>query len=252
MSSNRSIIPFCAGLALLIGWAVAPLDRSIAEKLGQNSEVETLRNLDSQFGQGLSVAILGGYRSVAANLVWLSMNRNWEQRDLAGTLGKLAFATSIDPRPELFWLNGSRIIANDMPTWIVGMGNSDSLTHSTEGMAIASQFAHRALGFLEGSRVYHEQNPKIYIEEAMILWRKANDLESAVNRFERAISIKNAPYYAYRIFAELLVKLDRKEEALKLLETHYETLPDDSIEAMKPVVADRIRNLRRELEITNS
>ncbi len=235
------------GLALLIGWAVTPLDRSIAAKLGQSSEVETLRNLDSQFGQGLSVAILGGYRSVTANLVWLSMNRNWEQRDLAGTLGKIVFATSIDPRPEIFWLNGSRIIANDMPTWIVGQENSDSLVKSTEGRAIADQFAVRALTFLEGSRVFHERNPKIYIEEAMILWRKSNDLEEAVNRFEMAINAEDPPYYAFRVFGELLVKLDRKEEALALLEAHYETLPDNSIEAMKPVVADRIRSLREEL-----
>ena len=247
MSSNRSIIPICAGLALLIGWAVAPLDRSIAERLGQNTEVETLRNLDSQFGQGLSVAILGGYRSVAANLVWLSMNQNWEQRDLAGTFGKLVFVTSIDPRPELFWLNGSRIIANDMPTWVIGIDNTDLHIESAEVRAISSQYANRALGFLEGSRVYHEQNPLIYIEEAMILWRKANDLEGAVGRFEQAIRAESPPFYAYRMYGELLVKLDRKEKALKLLETHYETLPEESIEAMKPVVADRIRNLRREL-----
>ncbi len=247
MNSNRSIIPICAGLALLIGWAVAPLDRSIAERLGQNTEVETLRNLDSQFGQGLSVAILGGYRSVAANLVWLSMNQNWEQRDLAGTFGKLVFVTSIDPRPELFWLNGSRIIANDMPTWVIGIDNTDLHIESAEVRAISSQYANRALGFLEGSRVYHEQNPLIYIEEAMILWRKANDLEGAVGRFEQAIRAESPPFYAYRMYGELLVKLDRKEKALKLLETHYETLPEESIEAMKPVVADRIRNLRREL-----
>ena len=247
MSSNRSIIPICAGLALLIGWAVAPLDRSIAERLGQNTEVETLRNLDSQFGQGLSVAILGGYRSVAANLVWLSMNQNWEQRDLAETLGKLVFVTSIDPRPELFWLNGSRIIANDMPTWVIGIDNTDLHIESAEVRAISSQYANRALGFLEGSRVYHEQNPLIYIEEAMILWRKANDLEGAVGRFEQAIRAESPPFYVYRVYGELLVKLDRKEKALKLLETHYETLSEDSIEAMKPVVADRIRNLRREL-----
>lgn len=247
MSSNRSIIPLSLGLALLIGWAVTPLDRSIAEKLDQSSEVETLRNLDSQFGQGLSVAILGGYRSVAANLVWLSMNQNWEERDLAGTLGKIAFATSIDPRPEIFWLNGSRIIANDMPTWTVGLENSDSLVETSEGKAIASQFADRALGFLEGSRVYHEGNPKIYIEEAMILWRKSNDLEGAIGRFEKAINTASPPYYAFRVYGELLVKLGRKKEALNLLESHYKDLPDDSIEAMKPVVAERIQNLRREL-----
>lgn len=43
------------------------------------------------------------------------------------------------------------------------------------------------------------------------------------------------------------MELDPKEKALKLLERHYETLPKESIEGMKPVVADRIRNLSREL-----
>jgi len=247
VSSSRSLIPLFLGLALLVGWIVSPLERSIAKRLGQQSEVESLRNLDSQFGQGLSVAILGGYRSVAANLVWLSMNQDWERRDMAGTLGKIALATAIDPRPEIFWLNGARIIANDMPTWVVGIEQSDLLAETDDGKAIASQFADRALAFLEGSRVYHSNNPKMYLEEAMILWRKADDLEGAAERFKQAIEAENPPYYAFRIYGELLVKLGRKREALEMLEAHYQTLPDNSIEAMKPVVADRIRRLKREL-----
>ncbi len=247
MNSNHSIIPLCVALALLLGGALSPLDRSIAERLGQRSEMESLRNIDAHFGQGLSVAILGGYRSVAANLVWLSMNRNWERRDIAGTLGKIALATSIDPRPELFWLNGARIIANDMPTWVVGLEQSDLLVETAEGRVVAGQFADRALALLEGSRPHHGENPNIYVEEAMILWRKAEDFERAADRFERALDTDDPPYHVFRVYAELLVKLGRKREALRLLESHFETLPDGSIEAMKGVVADRIRNLKEEL-----
>lgn len=215
--------------------------------LDQRSEIESLRNLESQFGQGLSVAILGGYRSVAANLIWLTKNRDWEQHDMAGTLGKLALATSIDPRPELFWINGARIIANDMPTWVVGLEHADLLDHTAEGKALVKQYAIRALKYLEGSRVYHQANPKIYIEEAMIQWRKLDDLEKAADRFQKAIESEDPPYYAFRIYGELLVRLGRKEDALSLLESHYATLPNDSIEAMKPVVSERIRILRKEL-----
>ncbi len=248
MSSNRSIIPLSLAIALAIGWIVSPLDRSISEILGQRSEVESLRHLDSQLGQGLSVAILGGYRSVAANLVWLSKNENWERRDVAGTMAKIALVTSIDPRPEMFWLNGSRIIANDMPVWEIGDENADQLVHSEAGRKIAHRYARRALSLLENSRAYHGDNPSILLEEAMIHWRKLNDLEQAANRFLAATQAADPPYHAFRIYAELLTKMGRKEEALEFLEGHYQTLPDHSIEAMKVVVGDRIRELRKELE----
>lgn len=248
MNSNRSTIPIAIGLALLLGWLVSPLDRSIANQLGQRSDVESLRSLESQFGQGISVAILGGYRSVAANLVWLSKNGDWEQRDIAGTLGKIALSTSIDPRPELFWLDGARVIANDMPTWVIGANHTDQLTETEEGRAIARQFAHRALSFLGESRSAHGANPAIYLEEAMILWKKAKDPGAAADRFEKALKTGNAPYFAYRVYAQLLVEMGRKRDALDLLRAHYRELPDNSVEAMKPVVAERIRTLANELE----
>lgn len=248
VSSNRRIIPFAFLGALILGAILAPLDRSIRLELGQGSEVESLRHLDSQFGQGLSVAILGGYRSVAANLVWLAKNENWEQRDFGGTLAKIALATSIDPRPEMFWLNGSRIIANDMPAWEVGDHNTDILFQSPEGRAIVRDFGKRALAFLEGSRPYHARNSDILLEEGMIYWRKLEDLEAASQRILEATLGENPPYHAFRLYGEILTRMGRKEEALQFLERHYLSLPDNSYDAMKVVVADRIRALREELE----
>ncbi len=247
MNSNYSIIPFCIAIALAIGWVVSPLDRSISEALGQRAEVESLRQLDSQFGQGLSVAVLGGYRSVTANMVWLSKNRNWEKRDLVGTFAKIGLVTSIDPRPEIFWLNGARIIANDMPAWVVGDRNTNQLASTEEGRKVAHQYAKRALLLLEKSRVHHSDNPDIYLEEAMIYWLKLDDLERAAERVLRATQAMNPPYHAFRIYGEMLTRLGRKQEALGFLERHYKTLPDNSPEAMKIVVGDRIRALRQEL-----
>ena len=90
MNSSYSILPYALLLALLLGWALSPLDRSITDQLGQRSGVQSLKDVESQFGQGLTVAVLGGYRSIAANLIWLSKNQDWEERDVAGTLGKIA------------------------------------------------------------------------------------------------------------------------------------------------------------------
>jgi tetratricopeptide (TPR) repeat protein len=251
VNSSYSILPFAILLALLLGWTVSPLDRSVGLQLGRRSDVQSLKDIESRFGQGLTMAILGGYRSIAANLIWLSKNQDWEQRDVAGTLGKIALATSIDPRPEMFWLNGARILANDMPTWIVGLANAEQLETTDAGQAIARQYAERALAFLEESRVYQRGNPKIHIEAGMIYWKKLGDVESAAHRFKSAIDTGEAPYFAYRIYGDLLVELGRKREALEMLENHYETLPDGLLEAMKPVVGDRIRLLRMDLQTSN-
>ena len=167
-----------------------------------------------------------------------------QERDVAGTLGKIALATSIDPRPEMFWLNGARILANDMPTWVAGLDNAEQLEITDEGRTIARQYAERALAFLEESREYLSDNPRMHIERGMIYWKKLDDVESAAANFETAIGSR-APYFAYRLYGDLLIKLGRKHEALELLQSHYETLPDDLLEAMKPVVGDRIRLLKR-------
>ena len=245
MNSSYSILPYALLLTLLLGWALSPLDRSITDQLGQRSGVQSLKDVESRFGQGLTVAVLGGYRSIAANLIWLSKNQDWEERDVAGTLGKIALATSIDPRPEMFWLNGARILANDMPTWVAGLDNAEQLEITDEGRTIARQYAERALAFLEESREYQSDNPRMHIERGMIYWKKLDDVESAAANFETAIGTGRAPYFAYRLYGDLLIKLGRKHEALELLQSHYETLPDDLLEAMKPVVGDRIRLLKR-------
>ena len=247
MNSSRRLIPIAVVGALILGAVVSPLDRSISETLGQGAEVASLRGLDSQFGQGLSVAILGGYRSVAANLVWLAKNDDWERRDFSGTLAKIALATNIDPRPELFWLNGSRIIANDMPAWEVGSANADQLYETEEGKELVRAYGKRALAFLERSRPHHALNPEILLEEGMIHWRKLDDLEAAAERILAATRGENAPYYIFRLYGEILERMGEKEKALRFLEAHYLTLPDDSYEAMKVVVGNRIRALRAEL-----
>ena len=81
--------------------------------------------------------------------------------------------------------------------------------------------------------------------------KKLEEVESAAASFKAAIDTGGAPYFAYRLYGDLLIEMGHKHEALQLLQSHYETLPDDLLEAMKPVVGDRIRLLKRELNIPN-
>ena len=135
-----------------------------------------------------------------------------------------------------------------MPAWVVGDRNTNHLASSEAGREIARQYARQAIAFLEKSRTHHSDNPEIYLEEAMIYWLKLDDLEQAAERVLRATQATNPPYHAFRIYGEMLTRMGRNREALDFLERHYETLPDDSVEAMKNVVGERIRSLRRGLK----
>lgn len=203
-------------------------------------------SLSGSVGQGLSLAVLGGYRSAAANLVWLDMNASWERRDFDGTLTRIELASTIDPRPEIFWLNGARIIANDMPSWGTSDGGGENMNPSFDGTSeeIVRRFGTRALGYLEKGRLHQPESSALVIEQAVICWRKLDDLERSAALFLEATTLPGAPYYASRIYAEILIKLGREQEALDFLVKHYQTLPEDDLMAMKPIVAERIATLR--------
>ena len=58
----------------------------------------------------------------------------------------------------------------------------------------------------------------------------------------------DAPYYAARIYAELLRREGRHEEAYTFLKQLYGALPDDPY-AQKPIILDRIREIENTLRV---
>ena len=232
------------GILVLVGWMTRPIssrasvnDLAIAEVSAMDASIDHL-------GQGVSFAILGGYRSLVANMVWLSLNSDWENRDFVATMAKIRLTTSIDPRPKSFWLNGARIIASDMPVWAIGDWNAVQLFETEEGAAIRRRFARMALDFLKDARLAHPDNPDMVIEQAIIHWRKLEDLETAAELFGEVVGMDAAPFFAGRIYAELLERLGRLEEALFYLESIVDQLPAEDPRSMKPVVESRIRKLK--------
>ncbi len=227
---------------------MSPLDNSLRKDLLVEDAASSIEKIGSGLGQGISLAVLGGYRSLVANLIWMSMNGVWEKRDYDATFARIRLSTSVDPRPELFWLNGARIIYNDMPAWQAGDHLAGRLNTTRQGKEIQKRYAQEALAFLDSSLSIHLHSPNIHIERAVIHWRKLDDLEKAAELFLHASKLPDAPYYAARVYAELLVGLGKKREALGFLEELYLTLPDNDILARKNVVELKIRNLRKELD----
>ncbi|MEM9159388.1 MAG: hypothetical protein AAGB46_10090 [Verrucomicrobiota bacterium] len=248
MNSKRIQFIGILAAALLLGWATRGLEQSASEDFGQSSDTEKLEALtQARLSQGMSLALLGGYRPIVANMVWIAMDGAWMRRDFDTTLSHIKLATSIDPRHEFFWLNGARIIANDMPTWRYSYEEMDRLHTTIEGRMIKDEFAEEALELLEKGSSRLPENPLILAEMGVIEWRKKDNLQRAGDLFLKAWGMPDAPYYVGRIYAEVLERQGRREEALAFLREMVIDLPENELEAMVPVVRERIRRLERAL-----
>ncbi|MCH6255751.1 hypothetical protein MLD52_04285 [Puniceicoccaceae bacterium K14] len=229
--------------ALTSGWQRLIFRSLHGDSLGTNSLPKS-----ESLGQGLSLAILGGYRSIAANLIWLDMNGSWEKQNINETLAKIELATATDPRALFFWLNGARVVANDMPAWVIANQGLDQEKHPNTVKALNLKFSEKALELIENGLVAHPGNFELMVDRAVIHWKKREDLEEAAKSFLEIATMPNSPYFAGRLYAELLVELGRTDDALSYLKSIYSSLPDDDIQAMKPFVAERIRQLEIKLE----
>ena len=183
----------------------------------------------------MSLAALGGYRTLAADLAWLRAYSAWEERDAAAMSLWLRAATSLDPGPIAFWLNGARMLAYDLPRWSGGMtGDASGPDERKSGPDVA-------LRWLEAAEQAHPDSSAIWAERATIQWRALGDLDSAAESYRRAAELPDAPHYAARLHAELLRMAGRPSEALRYLrELHPKLSPADP-GAMRDVVLARIR-----------
>jgi hypothetical protein len=193
-------------------------------------------------GQGGALALLGGMRSMLASGCWLRTNLAWEKRDLAGTTSLIDLTVAADERPLYFWLNGARIMANDMPEW-----RMTSLAPKAYRAVANEEQAQLALRFLEKGLRWHGADAAIYVEMANIHLRRRGDLEAAAHFYRLAAEQPGAPYYAARIYGELLRELHRPAEALAWLRQTLPALPRDDPMAARDLVEARIKSLEREL-----
>lgn len=246
--------PFRTGLVVVLGLfvagiAVRPLEAPAWEDVRARQPALRLESLKDALGQGVTVGLLGGFRAIVADLFWIRTNSVWETNNLPATQTSIKLVTAIDPRPTYFWLNGSRMIAYDMPNWrIDDAGGYDAVPESVKRHFEEEQSA-VAIEYLNGALGFHPDNPMLTLEIANIHLNRLKDVETAAKFYLEATLHPDAPYYAARIYAELLRRLGRNEEAYAYLMKLQPTLPVSDPMAQSAVVLDRIRELEDELGI---
>jgi len=200
-------------------------------------------------GQGVLAGLLGGFRPVTADLVWMRMTDAWTKQDAAATETWLELVTVIDPESLQFWLHGARIIAYDLPEWRINAAGGRGIVPRGVQQRIVREQAGRALARLDEAMKVHPARAALWIERATIELSQLGDLSAAAESYRRAGELADAPFFAARLHAELLRRLGKPQAALAWLAELHPRLPATDEAAAAGLVLARIRALERELKI---
>src|SRR5688572_5286003 len=130
-------------------------------------------------GQGVTLALLGGFRALVADAVWIRLYVLWERHDLPGTQSLIHLVTAIDPRPIYFWINGARIMAHDFTAWrLDAAGGYEAVGPAIEARVSREQGT-LALAHLAAAMAYHPASADLWIERASIELNRMHDLAAA-------------------------------------------------------------------------
>src|SRR5471030_246898 len=95
-------------VALLLGlWA--PCKIVWAQRIAQEQDylryrgVTVTRQLRDELGQGLTIGVLSGMRSVVADLIWLETVSAWMNQDWFEVSRIVTLCTALQPRAPMFW-----------------------------------------------------------------------------------------------------------------------------------------------------
>ena len=233
---------------VLLGLVTRPIEAPAWQVVKARQPEMNLEAIEGALGQGLVVGVLGGFRAVMADFLWIRTNTIWERRDRVKLDAMVRLVTTLDPRPEFFWINGARMVAYDVPNWrIKEEGGYDAVPESRK-QALDLEQAEQAFVMLERAREFHPNNAKLYLETAQIYLNRLKDNENAAKWFLLASQQPDAPYFAARIYGELLRREGKDAEAYDYLQQLFNELPDDPY-AQKPIILDRIRELEDELKV---
>lgn len=234
---------------LLLGAALRPLEAPAWDRIRSEQPELNLSGLEDALGQGVVFGMLGGFRAIMADFLWIQTNVIWEQRDRAKLDTMIRLVTTVDPRPELFWINGARMIAYDVPNWRIEAEGGFRAVPESRQEAIDTEQSEQAFTLLYEALERHLESPKFYLEIGQIYLNRLDDPARAAPWFLKAWQQPGAPHFSARIYGELLRRQGKEQEAYDFLTKLHDELADDNPYAQKAIVLERVRELEQVLQI---
>lgn len=186
-------------LAFLIFTFIVPL----------SEEIGTLRitgnfsdNLILVPGEFVSNFVAGGFKGIAADILWLQMDEYWHRGEWPRMLPILRMITWLQP--------------NFMEAWEVGAWHlAYNFYAYTKDEKLKKMFVQEGIRFLQEGIVKNKNKYDLYFNLAWIYYNKLQDYDEAIRYFRMAVFFKHPSYIDRLIAHAYRKKKDYKNEIIE-------------------------------------
>jgi hypothetical protein len=204
----------------------APLNLAVRERIGQSA----------------FVAVLGGFRSVIADLLFIDASAAWERTDWTQLLLRLRQATELQPHAIMFW-----DVAAWHMAWNASIAADRDQTRSPPARVRASrEYIQLGRDFLERGIAHNPNAPQLYEALARLDRDRLHDHTRAAENFYKASQLPGHMAYDERFSAyELSWSDGREREAYQRLRALYLRGENERL----PTLIARLKFLEQKLNI---
>ena len=161
--------------------------------------------------QDAAVAVLGGFRGIVTDFIWLSAHNDWEKREWYRMKPKLDTVVLLQPHFLDYWDIGAWHMA-----WNISYDASVNTAEPREVFRLREQryWIDEGEKFLREAIANNPDSWQLYFKLGWLLDQKKQDYKQAAEWFKKAAEFKKTPFYVRRQVAHSLNKGHLKKEAL--------------------------------------
>ena len=150
------------------------------------------KELEPTLGQGVLLGVLGGLRTVVADIAWIRSYVFWERRDRPGCEALMRTACALDPHARYFWENAGLRIGLDMAHWEIRRRGGYAKVPAETQERLFRQYARRGLDVLEEGLGHARNRTALLLAAGFLAEGKLKDLRLAADYYRQAAEAPDA------------------------------------------------------------
>lgn len=173
------------------------------------------RELEPTLGQGVLLGILGGFRTVVADLTWIRSYVLWERKDRAGCEALMRAACALDPHARYFWENTGYAIGFDLAHWEIRRRGGYAKVPAETQKRLFHDYARKGISVLDEGIGHAKSVTPLVLVAAQLAELKLGDHGLASRYYRRAAEAPDAPWFAARLCAQVTWEDGRRAESYR-------------------------------------
>lgn len=208
---------FCLTILVAGGTALQPLSRRLAaQEAAEHLRTEQSAALTERdaLGEQLSFFLLGGLRSLAAEIMVLDATTAWVKRDWPLVERRWQMATTLNPARQNYWVSAARDMAVNAAAHAI---NNEQLD-DRERVALSKTYFDRGVRFLKDGMARHPESALLYLNlgDTYADLNRFPSFAQAADAYHRARQLGASGLYRRQEFYNLCRIRGREQEAWDL------------------------------------